>query len=292
MMFAGSGSGGVAGVPSGAVPADGSNPAYRIHAGAPASPVVLHVPHSSRHIPPLARQRIALDDAALSSELDHMTDAHTDLIAAGAAAASTPRPWTLVNLCSRLVVDPERFPDDREEMRAVGMGAVYTRTRDGRRLRDDDPAHTEHLLAAYFRPYAAAIADLVDERLADTGRAVIIDVHSYPGVALPYELHGDGQRPAICLGTDPYHTTPELVCAAEMAFAQCGIVALNTPFAGCYVPARHHRRRPTVTSLMVEIRRDGYMTEPGRAPTVGVHRVVRALSRLIDVVSTPIPRAR
>jgi N-formylglutamate deformylase len=247
---------------------------YDIVPGATASSVILHVPHASRVVPEGARGRILLDDDALTAELDRMTDAHTDVIAAGVVAAAGVRPWTLVNRTSRLVVDPERFPDEREEMRAVGMGAVYTRTSHGGPLRGDDPAHEEELLATYYRPYAAAMGDLVDDRLAATGRAFVVDVHSYPVVPLPYERHAHGPRPIVCLGTDPFHTPRPLVEAARRAFAACGTVALDTPFAGCYVPLRHFRREPAVTALMVEVRRD--------AP---IAAVARALTTLI--VTTP-----
>ena len=256
---------------------------FRVVGGAPTSPVILHVPHGCRHIPAEVRAGITLDDSALAAELDRMTDAHTGEIAELAAGAVAVRPWTFVNLTSRLVVDPERLPDD--EMLAVGMGAVYTRTAQGGPLRPDRPAQAEELLAAYFRPYAAAISDLVDDRLATTGRAAIIDVHSYPRVALPYELHGAGERPAICLGTHPAHTPPWLLDAARAAFAGCGNVAENTPFAGCYVPLRHFRRQPAVTALMVEIRRDTYLAEPGGPPTDGIHRVAGALARLVDAAT-------
>ena len=40
--------------------------------------VVLHIPHSSRHVPPEERQAIMLDDSALDQELLRMTDAYTD----------------------------------------------------------------------------------------------------------------------------------------------------------------------------------------------------------------------
>ena len=46
------------------------------------------------------------------------------------------------------------------------------------------------------------MTSLVEQRLADTGRAVIIDVHSYPHDRLPYELYPDRRRPAVCLGVD------------------------------------------------------------------------------------------
>jgi N-formylglutamate amidohydrolase len=114
------------------------------------------------------------------------------------------------------------------------------------------------------------MTEAVDTRLADTGRAVVIDVHSYPSRALPYELHGDGPRPPICLGTDPFHTPSELLDRAEAAFAGFGGTAVNSPFTGTYVPLKHYGRDPRVQALMIEIRRDLYMHEPGGDPHAGV----------------------
>ncbi|MET8828702.1 N-formylglutamate amidohydrolase [Streptomyces sp. NPDC004610] len=256
---------------------------YELLPGTPGSPVLLHVPHAARRIPPGVRAGIVLDDGALAGELDHLTDAHTDRIAAEAAALAGRTPWRFVNGLSRLVVDPERFPDEREEMLAAGMGAVYTRTthREALRAPDTDPGP---LVEAYFRPYARAVADAVAGRLAATGRAVIIDVHSYPTAALPYELHGDGPRPPVCLGTDPFHTPPALLAAAREAFAGCGGTGLDSPFAGTYVPLEYYGTDPRVSALMVEIRRDAYMSEPGGPATEGLARLAGALAALVDAV--------
>ncbi|WP_435972698.1 N-formylglutamate amidohydrolase [Streptomyces sp. Qhu_M48] len=257
-----------------------SAPAYRLHPGAPDSPVILHVPHSSRVVSPDARAGITLDEGALARELDHITDAHTAEMAAGAAAAAPLTPWRFVNGLSRLVVDPERFPDEREEMLAVGMGAVYTRTTHREELRPDG-FDGEPLIDRYFRPYARAVTDAVAERLAAVGRAVIIDVHSYPTKALPYELHGDGSRPPICLGTDPFHTPAPLLDAAREAFAGFGGTELDSPFAGTYVPLRHYGKTPEVSALMVEIRRDLYLDEPGGPAGPGLARLADALAALV-----------
>jgi N-formylglutamate amidohydrolase len=257
--------------------------AHHTIAGSTSSSVVLHVPHGSVRIPAPVRAGILLDDDELAAELGHMTDAHTGAIAARAAEAAARRPWTFENLASRLVVDPERFPDEREEMRAVGMGAVYTLTSQGAALRHGDPAEEQRQLDEYFHPYAHAMADLVDDRLAATGRAVILDVHSYPSKPLPYELHGDGTRPAVCLGTDAFYTPAWLLDAAREAFEPCGEIGLNTPFAGCYVPLRHYGTRRAVSALMLEIRRDLYLTEPGGPPTAGLGPLAAALARLVDL---------
>ena len=224
--------------------------------GDPGSPVILHVPHSATTIPGWVRDRIILDDAVLAIELGHMTDAGTDTVAHAAASHAARRPWLVVNRLSRLVVDPERFPDDREEMRAAGMGAVYTRTSHGEQLRQADPVHEQRLLEAFFHPYADAVAALVDKRLAAIGRVVIIDVHSYPHGQLPYERHPDRGRPAVCLGVDDLHTPGWLLTAATHAFAAIGDIAVNEPFAGTYVPLRHYEAGDTrVASVMVELRR-------------------------------------
>ncbi|MGD1218656.1 N-formylglutamate amidohydrolase [Streptomyces krungchingensis] len=256
---------------------------FELLPGAAHSPVILHVPHSSRRIPAQVREGIVLDDEALERELDHITDAHTAELAAAAAESAQLTPWRFVNRLSRLVVDPERFPDEREEMLAVGMGAVYTRTTHRAPLRraDVDP---RPLIDRCFHPYARAMTAAVADRLAATGRAVIVDVHSYPTARLPYELHGDGPRPPVCLGTDAFHTPPELVALAEKAFAGLGGVGIDSPFSGAYVPLRHYEREPDVTALMVEIRRDVYMSEPGGPAGPGFARVASALTALVDAV--------
>ncbi|MFD6476996.1 N-formylglutamate amidohydrolase [Streptomyces anulatus] len=254
--------------------------------GAAGSPVILHVPHGSRRIPRQVREGITLDDGALERELDHITDAHTAELAAAAAEIAPAAPWRFVNNLSRLVVDPERFPDEREEMLAVGMGAVYTHTTHREPLRppETDPGP---LLEAYFHPYADAMTAAVESRLAAAGRAVIIDVHSYPTAPLPYELHGTGPRPPVCLGTDPFHTPPELLAAAEAAFGGRvghGGVGRDTPLAGTYVPLRHYGTDRRVTALMIEIRRDTYMSEPGGAAGPGLDTLAGALAELVGVL--------
>lgn len=258
-------------------------PSFELLPGSAESPVLLHVPHSSRAIPDDVRAGIVLDDAALERELDHITDAHTARIAERAAALAGTTPWRFVNRLSRLVVDPERFPDDREEMLAVGMGAVYTGTthRGALRAADTDP---EPLLGRYFRPYARAMTEAVAGRLAATGRAVVIDVHSYPRQALPYELHGAGPRPPVCLGTDAFHTPSRLREAALEAFAGCGGTGLDSPFSGTYVPLEYYGREARVSALMVEIRRDTYMTEPGGPAGPGLEDLAGAVAALVDAV--------
>ncbi len=233
--------------------------AFDITPGERDSPVLLHVPHSSTAVPDAVRDGLLLDDADLASELAAMTDADTDVIAEAAAGTARLRPWLFVNRLSRLVVDPERFPDDREEMNALGMGAVYERTSKLGVLRQPTALERQALIDAYFTPYARALADLVRRRLASIGAVSIVDVHSYPALALPYELHGNGPRPDICIGTDLFHTPASLATAAGEAMRAAlsdATIEQDSPFSGSYVPDDQYRVNNRVRSVMLECRRD------------------------------------
>lgn len=233
--------------------------AFEVISGDPDSTVILHVPHSSTSIPAPVRAGIVLDDEALAVELAAITDADTHLIAEGAANAAAVRPWIFVNRASRLVIDPERFPDEREELNAVGMGAVYERTTTSAVLRTPTPEQRQALIDEFYTPYSEAIAQLVNDRLDAHGRVTIIDVHSYPLVPNAYELHTDGPRPEICVGTDPIHTPEDFrdhALESIRATAPTGDVGLDSPFWGCYVPLEHFGTNDAVRAVMLEIRRD------------------------------------
>lgn len=243
--------------------------------------LVLHVPHAGLVIPPEVRDGIVLGDRDLQRELARMTDRHTDQLAVRAVERSGVDAVVVVNRLSRLVVDPERLPDDQEPMAAIGMGVVYSATSDLGVLRQPDPARDAALRERYSDPYATAVAGAVDEVLASHGEVTILDVHSYPSAALRYEVEPTAPRPGVCLGTDPVHSPPDLVQAARDAFdGVAGGVDLDTPFAGTYVPLAHFGSNVAVRSLMLEIRRDLYMDEETSELHSGADDVVARLAAL------------
>jgi N-formylglutamate deformylase len=232
--------------------------------GTSPSPLVIHVPHSGTEIPDAERLHLLLDDEELELEIGRMTDWFTDTIAADAVNASGVSTSVFVNNVSRLIVDPERFLDDTEPMTAIGMGAVYRVTSQLRDLRHPDENEEKRLLDEWFHPYAAAFAELIEQKLRDHGEAIIVDLHSFPEFPLPYELDQEVVRPGICLGTDEFHTPKELREAAVAAFVGIsGGVDENRPFSGTYVPLSHWRRTSAITSIMIEVRRDLYQAQPG-----------------------------
>lgn len=249
--------------------------------GTGALPVVVHVPHAGLHIPPEVRDGIVLDDDALRGEQRAITDHRTDALAAGAAEAGAR---VFVNRLSRLVIDPERFPDpDDEVMAQVGMGPVYVSTTDRGVLRRPTAAQRQGLLDRWFAPYADALADEVDAIVARHGHCVVVDLHSFPSRRLAYELGGE-ERPEVCVGTDDVHT-PEWLAriVEEVASGNGYATARNTPFAGTYVPMRRWGSAD-VASVMLELRRDLYMDEdPASSGISGAHPWARAAALEPDV---------
>jgi N-formylglutamate deformylase len=254
---------------------------FEIVGGDASSSYVVHVPHSSTSIPDDVRAQLLLDDVALAEELRRMTDAHTAELARLAAAQVRPRPWLFINGLSRLVVDPERLPEEHEVMSGAGMGAVYTRTSAGLVLRNVDAQARDSLLSRFFTPYAQAMADLVDERISATGRAIVVDLHSYPVKALAYERDRDARRPAVCVGFDFDHTPAALVQRVSSACSVVGDIVVNEPFSGSYIPIRHFGRESKVTSVMLEIRQDVYLREDGKMDPQGASRVNEALVTIL-----------
>jgi N-formylglutamate deformylase len=231
---------------------------WQILPGDPTSNVILHVPHGGLIIPEGEVQTFALYGEELAAEALLMADVGTDILARRTYEASTLKPWVFANRLSRLVVDPERFTDDREVMNAVGMGFAYTRTSDQRDLRSVSASESTRLLHTYFEPYSDALQELVGRVLKARGSVTIIDLHSYSVETLPYELHKSDNRPGLCIGTDNFHTCSKSIEAARSLFESFTSVGLNEPFNGTYVPLEFYGSEELVQSLMLEIRKDTY----------------------------------
>ena len=246
----------------------------------PARPIIGHVPHASLRIPPGERGGILLDDDALAAELLRLTDLHVDRLFEWIRDLGGT---LFVNRVSRLVVDPERFPDDaREPMARVGQGAVYTRTADGTPLRSTGRGERSRLMARWYQPYHAALEGLVGATLDAFGTCLLIDAHSFATIPLASESDQDPDRPDVCLGTDSVHTPRALVAALEAAMEQAGFrVAVDRPFAGSLVPLRWYGTDPRVTSIMLEVRRGTYMDERTGEPLEAFGDVAARLRRAV-----------
>jgi len=240
-----------------------------------------HIPHSATVIPADVRPSLLLSDEALAQELLRMTDSCTEELFA-------PRDGDAVAVrfpVSRLVVDPERYLDDAEEaMSSRGMGVIYTRTSDGAVLRAvPTPSERTDLITRHYLPHQAAMADAVGSALARHGRCLVVDCHSFPSRPLPCDLDQAPDRPEVCLGTDRVHTPVWLVDLAEHLFSAAGFdVAIDRPFSGAFVPARHQGRHHAVSAIMIELNRRLYMNEVSGARLPAFATVARTVQEILQ----------
>ncbi len=235
--------------------------------------VVLHIPHDSTVVPAQVRRKLLLNDSALAIELQHMTDHLThSLFAEPQGEAAVVRAPV-----SRLVVDVERFVDDEAEpMAARGMGAIYNVTSHLAPLRRQlTLAERQEMLSLWYYPHHEKLEAAVALKLERYGRCLLIDGHSFPARALPYESGDqDIERPDICIGTDSFHTPKALEQTFVDAFGRGGwLVRINAPFAGALVPASRYRTDPRVESVMVEVNRDLYLDPHSCKPNKDFDRI-------------------
>ena len=219
---------------------------------------ILHIPHASTMIPEQYLESFHLSKEELCRELLLMTDHFTDELFACDFNSFDYLKFPV----SRLLVDPERFDSDEDEiMSKVGMGCIYERTHNGRKLKSAGKIR-EELINRYYKPHHETFSNMVDECIKLNSKCLIVDCHSFPKRPLPYELNQEPERAEICIGTDSFHTPRELTESFVSAFSDFGFsVSVDKPFSGSIVPAKFYRKNKSVHSIMIEIRRDLYMDE-------------------------------
>lgn len=244
--------------------------------------MILHIPHSSRNVPAALRVQITLDDAALDVELTRMTDAYTDELFVFPGATYVVFP------ISRLVVDVERFIEDKDEpMAAAGMGVIYTLTSQGLPMRRplSDRAR-ERLISDYYAPHHRRLEEAVRSELDAHGHALLVDCHSFPSKPLPCDRDQSEPRPDFCIGTSNYHTPAKLREAARESIVRHGLsVFENKPYADCLVPLIFCQKNRDVHAIMIEVNRRLYMDENSgeRSGKFGaIAQVIRRILRELD----------
>lgn len=263
-------------------------------------PFVFASPHSGRFYPAsfVAMSRLN----AIS--LRRSEDAFVDELFCGAVALGAPM---ISARFPRAFLDANRAPaeidsamfegalpvavDSPSPRVTAGLGVIPRIVRDGAEIYRGKllPHEAEERLTKLYRPYHAALAQLVEETRARFGVAVVIDCHSMPSAAaIPDIVLGDRYGMAAA---------PSVTRAAELAFEAQGFShARNVPYAGGYTTHLHGRRERDVHALQVEINRALYLDEERicRGPTFEVvhARLTDALTRLVAIEPATLARHR
>ncbi len=222
------------------------------------SPIICNVPHSGNLIPSEFIDDFSLSPNELDEEVKYMADNYTDQLYAELLYVSS----FIKSKLSRIVLDIERFKNEADEpMSKVGMSALYTRTSDGKILRNISPT-SKNKLENIYEDYYNTFTNLVSSVLEKNNIAVIVDCHSFPSKPRSYESDKEDNRPDICIGVDDYHTTEGLMNLLKNNFEEVGFsVKINSPFSGSIVPLKFYKKDKRVVSVMIEVNRKLYMNE-------------------------------
>lgn len=237
-----------------------------------AVPFIFASPHSGRFYPSSFAQSSRLDAISLRRSedafVDELFDGVPDL-GAPLIAARFPRAFVDANRAPG-ELDPAMFDAPlvsvapRSPRVAAGLGVIPRVVRDGLEIyRARLPAgEAAFRIEHFYRPYHAALADLVERARAKFGVAIVIDCHSMPPPARAHDIVlGD------CYGEA---AAPELIANTQKILLELGFsVARNAPYAGGYTTHLYGRPRDGIHALQIEVSRALYLDEARMEKSAG-----------------------
>lgn len=235
------------------------------------APFIFNSPHSGRVYPASFTRASRLSEQALRKS----EDAYVDELFGGVAelgavlvAAHFPRAYLDVNR-EPYELDPAlisgRLPDyaNTHSVRVVGgLGTI------ARIVNEHEEIYREPLtlnaaltrINHLYRPYHAALADLIEKTRESFGYACLIDCHSMPSYL---NGHSTTARVDFVLG-DRFGAScsVEIIRFIETLLKGWGFsVALNKPYAGGYITEHYGKPAQNVHAVQIEVNRALYMDE-------------------------------
>lgn len=155
-------------------------------------PVLIHIPHDSIAIPNelVDGCEFALNSSDFKVAVKKMADSGAYAIGSRYRTdCSIGTPYLIKSNVSRMIVDMERFDDEREEMNKIGHGVIYTTSADGITdiYTNEIPEHIIDRRKKLYRIYSDAVTFLVEQLRKEYGHCLIIDLHSYDQEPAEYE---------------------------------------------------------------------------------------------------------
>jgi N-formylglutamate amidohydrolase len=263
------------------------------------SPFIFCSPHSGRIYPSRFLAQSRLDALSLRKSEDAYVDqlfANVVELGAPLIAARFPRAYLDVNR-EPYEFDPEliedRLPDfaNTQSVRVVGgLGTVARIVADGEEIYRQRLALSEVMVRVeqLYRPFHAALAELVNETRMKFGYAILVDCHSMPSATLP---NSSGPRPDFVLG-DRFGASCDtrLTRTIKDLLAALGYdVQLNRPYAGGFITEHYGRPRHGVHALQIEINRGLYLNEVDVEPSKAMSGLRAELTSMAERLFNIVP---
>jgi N-formylglutamate deformylase len=235
--------------------------------GAPATPLVVSVPHAGIVVPDEDRGALALHDGALLKD----ADLFVDRLVKNAPRLGAP---LLVADVSRYVLDVNRGPDDVDAevcpelahpAKSSSRGLIWRLTTDGAAIlqRPLSKREVDSRTSRIHVPYHHTLAALLEDRRQRFGFAILLDAHSMPSLGRTGHADPGMRRADVVPGDvrgqscDARLTRAVIDHFERAAFA----VRPNDPYMGGFVTRHHGRPQKGVHAIQLELNRDLYMDE-------------------------------
>ncbi|MEM7750501.1 MAG: N-formylglutamate amidohydrolase [Pseudomonadota bacterium] len=263
------------------------------------SPFVFCSPHSGDVYPEAFVNASQLDPAALRKSEDCYVDelfAATVEHGAPLIHARFPRAYLDLNR-EPYELDPELFAEPLPEfsnsqtMRVVGgLGTI------ARIVSDSDEIYSGTIPLAValqrierlYKPFHAALGQLIENTRELFGYAVLVDCHSMPSTSSSYPA---AIRPEFVIG-DRFGTS----CDVRMTRAMRTIlvklghqVQLNRPYAGGFITEHYGQPKDDVHALQIEINRGLYLDEASLQKSRNFEQFQSQMSEVIARTTQLIP---
>lgn len=239
-----------------------------------ANHIVLTSPHSGRIYPETFVAASRLDAVTLRRSEDSFVDELiADAVDLGSPVllAEFPRAYLDVNR-EPYELDPAMFDsplpahaNTRSLRVSAGLGTIARLIREGVEIYRAKLSveEAESRIDALYRPYHAALRELLEAAAHRWGASLLLDCHSMPSLTLPGGQEIPGHRADIVLG-DRFGVScaPVITRTAETFLRGRGLkVERNRPYAGGYSTETYGRPREGSHALQIEINRALYMDE-------------------------------
>jgi predicted N-formylglutamate amidohydrolase len=229
-------------------PPDAPKAPVELVAGDPASGVIVICDHASNAMPP-EYASLGLPAAELERHIAYdIGAAETARTLAHALGAPA-----VLSTFSRLLIDPNRGPDDPTLVMKLSDGAVVPGNARA------DAHEVERRLARFYRPYDEAVGEAVARAMATGNPPVIVSVHSFTpfwkGVARPWHV-------TVLWDCDPRLPAPLI---SALASEPGLVVGDNEPYDGALAgdTMNRHATLHGLSNALIEVRQDIIATREG-----------------------------
>ena len=227
--------------------------------------VVVEVPHAGLSIDPESTASIISPVRGVGLDAALLVDALVD-------GAEQLGATLLIANYSRYVVDLNRGPGDFDGLSVEGgpplnlpRGLVWRTSTEGdpilaRRLQREE---LERRLHHFYRPYHAALSELLERKRNSFGRAVLLCTHSMPSQGRRGHVDVGVGRADIVPGTRGRTTaSPAVIDAVDRVARALGFSVKNDdPYKGGYSTGHYGRPEEGVDAIQVELARRLYLDE-------------------------------